>query len=231
MLPSSPLPTLAMFDLDHTLLDGDGDDLWCRFMLRHGVVDASLAERNEHMGAEYRAGRVGAEAFSNFYAQLLAGHTPAHWTPWQDRFLDEVIRARLPLAARALVASHRDAGHTLLLTTASNRVIAERTAKELGFAHWIATELELTGGVFSGRIAGQPNMREGKLHHLHQWLRAQGLDERVLKQAWFYSDSINDLPLLASVGHPVATNPDAALLQHAHQHHWRVLQVLGGRST
>jgi len=227
MTTFDPTITLALFDLDHTLLDGDGDDLWCRFLGRHGLVDAQTLARNEQMGAEYRAGRVSVEAFSDFYASLLAGRTPAEWSPWQDRFLAEEIRPRLPAAAHALVASHRQAGHTLLLTTASNSVIAERTAAELGFSQWLSTELAVVGGRFTGQIEGRPNMREGKLHRMWAWLDAQGLSSRLLDAAWFYSDSINDLPLLSSVGHPVAVNPDALLQRHALANGWRVIDVLG----
>lgn len=218
------LTTLALFDLDHTLLDGDGDDLWCRFAVRHGLADAAIAAQNAQMGADYRAGRVGALAFSDFYARLLAGRSPAFWAPWQDRFLAEEIRPRLPAAARALVQQHRDAGHLLVLTTASNRVIAARSAAELGFEHWLATELALADGVFTGAVDGVPNMREGKPVRLRAWLAQQGLPDSLLAQAWFYSDSVNDLPLLGLVGHPVAVNPDAALRQHASAQGWRVLE-------
>ena len=221
------MTTLALFDLDHTLLDGDGDDLWCRFVLRHGLVDAGLQARNEQMGADYRAGRVSVEAFSDFYAGLLAGRSPAFWSPWQDRFLAEEIRHRLPDAARALVASHREAGHTLVLTTASNSVIAARTAADLGFTCWLATELAVADGVYTGRVQGVPNMREGKLQRLRAWMAEQGVPTDALGRAWFYSDSINDLPLLGSVGNPVAVNPDAQLHAHATAHDWRVIDVLG----
>lgn len=217
-------PTLALFDLDHTLLDGDGDDLWCRFLVRHGLADPAIAAGNERMGADYRAGRVGVRDFSSFYAQTLAGRGPAFWSPWQDRFLAEEIRPRLPAAARALVQQHRDAGHLLVLTTASNRVIADRSAAELGFAHWLATELELADGRFTGRLQGTPNMREGKPVRLRAWLAQQGLPQDALARAWFYSDSVNDLPLLGLVGHPVAVNPDAALRAHARAHGWQVLE-------
>lgn len=225
---TSPQTTpLALFDLDHTLLDGDGDDLWCRFLVRHGLVEPTLRERNEQIGADYRSGRVSVEAFSEFYASLLAGRSPADWCPWQTRFLFEEIQHRLPVAARALVASHRAAGHLLVLTTASNRVIAERTAAELGFEHCLATELELVDGVFSGQVCGVPNMREGKLERMLTWLAQQGLPPDTLESAYFYSDSINDLPLLSNVGQPIAVNPDAQLHQHAMSSGWRVLDVLG----
>lgn len=224
MTPAAP--TLALFDLDHTLLDGDGDDLWCRFLLRHGLVRADLAAHNERMGQDYRAGRVSVEAFSAFYAALLGGHSPDFWAPWQARFLVEEIRPRLPDAARELVASHREAGHLLVLTTASNRVIAERTAAELGFEHLLATELEQHQGRYTGRLSGTPNMREGKLVRLRTWLAGRSWPESALEGAWFYSDSINDLPLLAAVGQPVATNPDPQLRAVARARGWQEVSVL-----
>lgn len=223
-MPESP--SLALFDLDHTLLDGDSDDLWCRFLVRRGLADAALQVRNERMGEDYRAARVSPEAFSAFYAALLAGRTPAFWAPWQARFLDEEIRPRLPRAARERVRQHRAAGDLLVLTTASNRVIAERTAQALGFEHLIATELEIVDGQFTGKVAGEPNMRDGKVRRLRSWLDAQGLDADMLSTAWFYSDSINDLPLLSAVGRPVAVCPDPALARHAALLGWPVEQLL-----
>lgn len=227
MPPHAPL---ALFDLDHTLLLGDGDDLWCRFLLRHGLADAGLQAQNEAMGADYRAGRVGVDQFSAFYAGLLAGRSPAEWAPWQARFLAEEISPRLPASAHALVQRHRDAGHCLVLTTASNRVIAERTAAALGFEHLLATELEQApDGRYTGQVQGTANMRGGKLVRLRAWMAGLGLDEggcaSALVGAWFYSDSINDLPLLSAVGKPVAVNADAMLLAMARERGWGVEEV------
>lgn len=221
------MTTLALFDLDHTLLDGDGDDLWCQFLLRHNLLPSSFHQLNEEMGTNYREGTVTTQAFSDFYASLLAGRTPEEWAPWQELFLAEEIRHRIPAAAYALVDSHRVAGHTVVLTTASNSVIAERTAAELGFKYWLSTELGLNLGVYTGRVHGQPNMREGKLMRMQSWLREQNLPTDALTSAWFYSDSVYDLPLLRSVGHPVAVNPDRQLQQHALANGWPVLDILG----
>ena len=226
-IPLQPMTTLALFDLAHTLLDGDGDDLCCRFLLRHGLLHPSVQHLNEQMGVDYREGKVTVEAFSNFYASLLAGRSREDWAPWQCRFLAEEIRPRLPAAAYALLEQHRLAGHSLVLTTASNSVIAERTAAELGFTHWLSTDLALKGGIFTGQVFGCPNMREGKLLRIKAWVVEQSLPSDTLMDAWFYSDSINDLPLLSSVGHPVAVNPDVPLHQHALANGWPVLDILG----
>ncbi len=218
-------PPLALFDLDHTLLAGDSDVLWCRFLVRHGLLEATQLERNQAMEQRYRSGSVSVAEFCDFYVAMLAGHGPAFWEPWRERFVHEAIAPRLPPGAHALVDRHRAQGHTLVLTTATNRVITEKTAAMLSIAHLIATEVEIVQGLYSGRTQGVPNMRQGKVERMHAWLAAQNLPCSELDQAWFYSDSANDLPLLCAVGHPVAVNPDERLLEYAHAHAWPVLHL------
>jgi HAD superfamily hydrolase (TIGR01490 family) len=218
-------PPLAIFDLDHTLLSGDSDVLWCDFLVRHGLAAPDLHARNQALDASYRDGSVSVAAFCDFHAALLAGHTPAHWAPWCERFLQGEVLPRIPAAARVLVERHRRAGHQLLMSTATNRAISERTAQALGFEHLLATELELVDGRYSGRTTGTPNMRDGKVARLLDWLAARGEPASRLQQAHFYSDSANDLPLLRAVGLPVAVDPDPRLLAEATTHAWPVLRL------
>jgi HAD superfamily hydrolase (TIGR01490 family) len=223
---------LALFDLDHTLLSGDSDDLWCRFLVAHGQLPGEHLQRNAEMDAAYRTGTVSVDGFSAFYVGQLAGRSPDDWAPWRQRFMDEEIRPRIPDDARALVEEHRALGHTLVLTTATNRVITELTAAELGFPHLIATEVEIQGGIYTGRIAGVPNMREGKVARLLAWLADRGLDEAARRDAmagaWFYSDSGNDLPLLGAVGQAVVVDPDERLLATAQRLGWPVRRLQRG---
>lgn len=216
---------LALFDLDHTLLSGDSDVLWCAFLVEHGQADAGLLARSAEMAARYAAGAAAPAEFCGFYVALLAGRSLADWQPWRELFHAECVRPRIPAAARALVQRHRDAGDTLVLSTATNRVISELAAAELGIEHLLATEVELQGGCCTGRLRSTPNMRDGKLESLRHWLQAQGSSMQVLDQASFYSDSINDLPLLAAVGRPVAVDPDAQLQAAAEQRGWPVLRL------
>lgn len=220
--------TLAIFDLDHTLLAGDSDVLWCDFLVRHGLAPADQAERNRALDAGYRSGAVGVAEFCDFYAGLLAGRTPAFWAPWRERFLHDEVLPRIPPAAHTLVQRHRAAGHRLLMSTATNRVITELTAAALGFGELIATEVALEGGTYTGRTTGTPNMREGKVARLHAWLAAQGLDDSALATAFFYSDSANDLPLLGAVGFAVVVDPDARLAAEARARAWPVLSLHSG---
>ena len=220
-----PLP-LTLFDLDHTLLDGDTDVLWCDFLLQRDALERTLfEEKNARMEREYQAGTVSPQAFCEFYVSTLAGRTKAHWEPLRREFLDTVIAPRIGRGSHDLVERHRGAGELVVLTTATNRFLTELTAVHLGLPHLIATECELdSGGRFTGRIAGELNMREGKVSRLHEWLKLQRLDLRDCEST-FYSDSINDLPLLSAVRRPVAVNPDMRLAAVAAERGWPVLQL------
>ena len=219
---------LVCFDLDHTLLDGDSDVLWCDFLIDRGVLDrTSFAARNAAMEHDYKAGTVSAAAFSAFYISTLAGRTAAQWQALRVAFLQEVVAPRVGPRARALVREQQDGGALVVLTTATNRFITELTAADLGLAHLIATECEVDEhGVFTGRAAGTLNMREGKLARLQVWLAARGLSLADC-ESWAYSDSANDLPLLNAVQHAVAVHPDERLAAEAAHRGWPVLRLQG----
>ena len=217
--------TLAVFDLDHTLLDGDSHVLWCDFLRSAGRLTAAQMARHEALQQGYREQRSSAEDICSFYIGLFAGGTQAGWAPWVARYQAEQVAPRLTPAAHALVQQHRDRGHTLLLSSATNRELTTGSAAALGIPHLIATEVETVAGRYTGRAQGVLNMREGKVQRLLDWLAARGQGPQALADAWFYSDSINDLPLLSAVGHPVAVNPDERLRAQALDRGWPVLQL------
>jgi HAD superfamily hydrolase (TIGR01490 family) len=214
---------LVLFDLDHTLLDGDSDVLWCEFLMDRGVLDRAVFEpRNRRMEADYKAGTVSVQAFCEFYVGTLAGRMAQEWQPLREDFLDECIVPRLLAAGRDCIEAHRQAGDQLVLTTATNRFITELTAHELGIDHLIGTECELgVDGRFTGAVAGTLNMREGKVVRLREWLAGFGRTLQA-EDSVFYSDSINDLPLLAAVREPVAVDPDPRLAAEAATRGWAV---------
>jgi len=216
---------LTLFDLDHTLLHGDSDVLWCDFLIAQGVLEREgFAARNADMDARYRAGTVGVEEFANFYVGTLVGRTRAQWEPLRQEFLATLIVPRIGPAAMDLVKRHLDAGDLVVLTTATNRFITELTAIYLGIEHLIATEPQLQDGRFTGRTTGTLNMREGKVARLHEWLLAIGHNFKSFDST-AYSDSINDLPLLLAVTRAVAVNPDARLHAEATARRWPILQL------
>lgn len=216
---------LVLFDLDHTLLSGDSDVLWCDFLMDKGLLErAVFAQRNADMDARYRAGTVGAQEFADFYVGTLAGKSLAQWEHLRLEFMATQVAPRIPAAALELVQRHQDAGDLAVMTTATNRFITELTALHFGIEHLLATEPEVRDGLFTGRCSGTINMRAGKVERLHEWLaaRSQALADF---NSVAYSDSINDLPLLEAVDEPVAVDPDARLAVIARERGWRVLRM------
>ena len=216
-------PRIAFFDLDHTLLDGDSDVLWCDFLVARGVLErGAFAARNAAIEARYKVGNVDPVEFANFYVSMLAGRSRAQWEPLRQEFMRDAIAPRIPKASFDLVRQHQARGDMVVLTTATNRFITELTAMRLGMAHLIATEAELVDGLFTGNTAGVLNMRAGKVVRLHAWLQARG---QTLGQfsSTGYSDSINDLPLLEAVNRPVAVNADTRLGAIAAERGWETL--------
>jgi HAD superfamily hydrolase (TIGR01490 family) len=217
---------LTLFDLDHTLLDGDSDQLWCEFLVDRGVLPREPFESlNRDMARAYGLGEASAQAFCDFYIGTLAGRSALEWQALRRDYIDQRIVPRIPHAALALVSRHRDDGDLVVLSTATCRFLSELTAVHLGISHLIATECETdAAGRFSGRALGVLNMHEGKVQRLHDWLTQRAL---VLAdcESTLYSDSINDLPLLGIVRRAVAVDPDARLAAEAADRGWPVISL------
>jgi HAD superfamily hydrolase (TIGR01490 family) len=217
---------LTLFDLDHTLLDGDSDELWCDFLMARGVLPRERFEPlNRAMARDYVLGKVSVQAFCDFYIGTLAGRSAGEWQGLRRDYVDSQIVPRISTQALELVARHRDAGDLVVLSTATCRFLSELSAVHVGISHLIATECETDAmGRFSGRSRDTPNMREGKVQRLHDWLGTQGL-ELADCESRLYSDSINDLPLLNAVRHAVVVDPDTQLAHEAQQRGWPVISL------
>ncbi len=217
---------LALFDLDHTLLPIDSDYEWARFLARIGVIDAAEhGRRNDQFLLDYQAGTLDMTAFLEFQLAPLAAHPRSTLDQWHRRYMDEVIRPAIRPGARDLVNEHLRAGDLCALVTATNEFVTAPIAAEFGLPNLIATTLESVGGEFTGQPRGTPSFREGKVVRTEAWLASLGMALGDFAQSWFYSDSINDLPLLARVSHPVATNPDSRLSGLANERGWRVMRL------
>ena len=214
---------LAIFDLDNTLLGGDSDYLWGRFLVEEGLVDGERYEReNQRFYAQYHAGTLDIYEFLRFALQPLASHDTVTLYAWRARYLQEKIAPILLPAARALVEKHRAQGDTLLIITATNRFVTEPIAGLFGIENLLATDPEMVAGRYTGNVSGVPCYREGKVQRLEMWLNDHGL---ARGESWFYSDSHNDIPLLESVTHPVAVDPDQALRDYAGSKGWPVISL------
>lgn len=225
MKPAAKLPQrLSLFDLDNTLLAGDSDYGWARFLIDIGVLDAEAYERrNAAFLADYQAGTLDIGAFLAFQLRPLAEHELADLLAWRQRFVADVIVPMLLPAAREVVDERLAAGDLVAVVTATNSFITRPIAALYGIDHLIATEPEIVDQRYTGRVTGVPCFQAGKLTCLRDWLSGQGSELADFAQSWFYSDSHNDLPLLSAVSNPVAVDPDPRLLQQAHARGWPIL--------
>jgi HAD superfamily hydrolase (TIGR01490 family) len=217
---------LALFDLDNTLLAGDSDFEWAQFLIAKGVLDRELYEaRNSEFYEQYKAGTLDIHAFLDFQLKPLSRHPRAQLDAWHGEFMRARMRPIVLPAARALVRRHTDSGALAAIVTATNSFITTPIAREFGVAHLIATEPEAVGGEFTGRVCGLPSFREGKVRRVEDWLASLGYGWESFDRSWFYSDSINDLPLLLRVSDPVAVDPDPKLAAHARAAGWPIISL------
>ena len=215
---------LALFDLDNTLLAGDSDFEWAQYLIEQGVLDREVYEaRNEEFYAQYRAGTLDIFEFLDFQLKPLSRHTREVLDGWHREFMTRKILPIIREPARALVEKHR--GDLRAIITATNSFVTAPIARELGVEHLIAPEPEQREGAFTGQVTDIPCFREGQVKRLHSWLEVQGRTLESFEASYFYSDSLNDLPLLQCVTHPVAVDPDDTLRAHAEAHGWPVVRL------
>ena len=215
---------LVLFDLDNTLLDGDSDYAWAQFLIEEGVLHADeYNAKNDYFYERYKDGSLDIHEFLDFQLAPLARHPRAQLDAWHDEFMRRKVRPMILPKAAALIARHADA--LTAIVTATNRFITRPIADELGVANLLATDIEEDEhGIFSGKPRGTPTFREGKIQRVKDWLAERGTKLGDY-ESWFYSDSLNDLPLLELVDHPVAVDPDATLRSHAAARGWEIISL------
>lgn len=217
---------LALFDLDNTLLACDSDYEWGQFLVDRGVLGRDEYEaQNAAFYEQYKAGTLDIHEFLGFALRPLAEHTPEDLGRWHAEFMAARIRPAMGAPAKALVRRHLAAGDLCAVVTATNSFVTGPIAREFGVPHLVATEPEHSAGRFTGRVAGIPCFREGKIARVDAWLAAQGRRLQDFPQSAFYSDSHNDLPLLERVSRPVAVDPDATLAAEAGRRGWPVISL------
>jgi len=213
--------SLAIFDLDNTLIAGDSDHAWGEFLVEQGIVDAQVyKDANDRFYQDYLAGTLDIMEYLAFSLAPLAEHEPQQLQRWHQQFMQEKIEPILLNKAFEKLAWHKEQGHFILIITATNRFVTEPIAERLGVHELIAIEPEVIDGRYTGQVAGIPSFKEGKVTRLNKWLEDKDYD---LADTWFYSDSHNDLPLLKLVGKPIAVDPDQQLKETAEQSGWPVI--------
>ena len=218
---------LALFDLDHTLLPLDSDYQGAEYLAKTGKIgDPAVAiARNNELMDRYNAGQLTAEESAGFMLGLLTNQTAQTLAQWHEDYMRQVIRPAMKPCAIDLVEQHLLAGDLCALVTATNSFVTAPIARAFGIPHLIATEPEFIGGRYTGKIHGTPSFKEGKVLRVNAWLKGMGLQFSDFSESYFYSDSINDVPLLDVVTHPIVTNPSTSLFELAQQRHWPVLNL------
>jgi HAD superfamily hydrolase (TIGR01490 family) len=215
---------LALFDLDNTLLAGDSDYEWAQFLIEEGVLEREGYEaRNREFYEQYKAGVLDIRQFLDFQLKPLAQYPRETLDAWHRGFMERKILPMISAAARELIARHE--GDLRVIITATNRFVTAPIARELGIEHLVATDPEECEGRFTGAVMGEPCFQAGKIVRLEAWLASRGLALDTFAESWFYSDSVNDLPLLERVTHPVAVDPDPRLAAHARSRGWPILNL------
>ena len=214
---------LAIFDLDNTLIAGDSDHSWGEFLVAEQRVDArEFREINDQFYADYVAGSLDIFAYLEFSLRPLSQIPMVELQQLQTKFMQQVIEPMYLPKARALLQKHRDAGDRLLVISATNRFIVEPICHSLGIEELLATDPEIADGRYTGKVSGIPTYKAGKVTRLRAWLQEQS---ETLEGSWFYSDSINDLPLLLEVDNPVAVDPCDSLRGEAGDQGWPIISL------
>jgi HAD superfamily hydrolase (TIGR01490 family) len=217
---------LVLLDLDNTLLAGDSDFEWAQFLIGKGVLDREVQEaKNQEFFDHYKAGTLDIHAFLDFQLKPLSRHGRAELDAWHEEFMVTRIRPMIGRTAVSLVERHLKEGALTALVTATNSFVTGPIAREFGIAHLVATIAAQEHGRFTGKPRGLPSFREGKVERVEAWLESLGLWWGSFGRSFFYSDSLNDLPLLAKVSNPVAVDPDETLRRHADSHGWPVISL------
>ncbi len=217
---------LALFDLDNTLIAGDSDFEWAQFLIEKKALDRELHEaKNLEFYEQYKTGTLDIHEFLDFQLKPLSRHPRNQLEEWRREFMGKKIKPLIAPGARALIEKHRLDGDLCIIITATNSFVTQPISAALGIEHLIATDPEERDGEFTGKVTGTPSFREGKIKRLEDWLNKHNLTWLSFLQSWFYSDSLNDLPLLNKVTHPVAVDPDDTLKKHAESNGWPVISL------
>ena len=212
---------LALFDLDNTLLNGDSDHGWGMYLAEIGVVDAEQQRlKQDQFYQQYLRGTLDIIEFCEYQFTVLRDHSRAQLNEWHAGFMQTVIEPMINQGKAYLLDKHRDAGDDILIITATNDFVTTPIAQRLGVSTILATQAELADGAYTGKVVGTPCYQDGKVTRLHQWLSE---NNKEFENSYFYSDSINDLPLLELVDTPIAVTPDDQLRAHAEKHHWEII--------
>jgi HAD superfamily hydrolase (TIGR01490 family) len=215
---------LIIFDLDNTILNGNSDYSWIKFMIDSGQVDHDeYTKRNEYFYEQYYQGSLDYDAWAEFALSTFKDKTPEQLKGLLKEFLNSIIEPMINIYALRLLHEHSHDNDFMLLASATNSIIVKPIAERLGFKHIIATDVEIIAGKYTGKMKGESALGKGKLNKVKEWMSRNGFNN--FENTTFYSDSINDLPLLLEVSNPIAVNPDEQLRATCWEANWEIIEL------
>ena len=215
--------TLAIFDLDHTLINGDSDHLWGEYMVETGIVDEqAFRQRNDLFYQDYQRGTLDNDQYLAFALEPLTHHSIEELHAWRADYVEKWIKPLVAPGTAALLDEHRANHHELMIISATNLFVSEPIAQMLGVPTVLATEPEIIANRYTGRFLGTPTYQHGKVTALKEWIANSNHE---LTGAYFYSDSLNDLALLEQVDNPITVNPDDDLKAIAEARNWKIIDL------
>ena len=215
--------TLAIFDLDHTLINGDSDHLWGEYMVENGIVDEqAYRQRNDVFYQDYQRGTLDNDQYLAFALEPLTHYSIDELHAWRADYVEKWIRPLIAPGTARLLDEHHHSNHQLMIISATNLFVSEPIGQMLGVTTVLATEPEIIANRYTGRFLGTPTYQQGKVTVLKEWIANNNQD---LGGAYFYSDSLNDLALLEQVDNPVTVNPDDDLKLIAEARAWKIIDL------
>ena len=215
--------TLAIFDLDHTLINGDSDHLWGEYMVENGIVDEqAFRRRNDVFYQDYQRGTLDNDQYLAFALEPLTHYSIDELQAWRADYVEKRIRPLIAPGTAQLLDEHRESNHLLMIISATNLFVSEPIGQMLGVRTVLATKPEIIANRYTGRFLGTPTYQQGKVTVLKEWAAN---NNHELDGAYFYSDSLNDLALLEQVDNPVTVNPDDDLKLIAEARAWKIIDL------
>jgi HAD superfamily hydrolase (TIGR01490 family) len=216
-------PALVIFDLDNTILNGDSDYSMINYLVHTKALNESAEKQNQIFIEDYQRGELDFDAYTSFALSAYIGMTRSEINEYMLPFVAKVIEPMINTFALKIIHDHGDSGDTILLASATNELIVEPIAQRLDIQNVIGTKVKFNDGKCSGEYIPPSALGSGKLQLVEEWMSKNNFDD--FKGATFYSDSINDLPLLEAVDFPKAVNPDAMLEKISIERGWEIIDL------
>ena len=216
-------PDLAIFDLDNTILNGDSDYSMINYLVDISLLDKAAKSKNDEFIKDYQQGQLDFNQYTNFALKPYIGKTQDEINEIILPFVERIIEPMINVFALKLIHDHHDKGHTILLASATNELIVKPIAQRLNINNVIGTKVKFENEKCSGEFIPPSALGAGKLKLVESWMQVNQYDS--FSGVTFYSDSINDLPLMEAVEFPKAVNPDIKLESISNKRGWEVIYL------